>query len=180
MHLELMKSMVSIKLFSFNLDNSAKKALDVHISRVKSPLTDGYTSYVEPLKQYFSHKKLLKKGDIFSVPIYKAFDLISPFELENINKTNKKDGIEYIYFKVTSMKPEEEKSLGLFVDPQETTLVQEGAINSRIPRKIPIIPPGLTENYNQLLSLIDTCLHPFSSSLGVSCFLLIDGPSGFQ
>lgn len=70
---EYMNSSVSIRPFNGMKKNQPPTATEVHIARVRSPLTDGYTSYVEPLKQFFSVPKLVQLGDLISIPMFKGF-----------------------------------------------------------------------------------------------------------
>lgn len=101
---------------------------------------------------------------------------------------------DFIYFKITkavpptsrqnTISPEEENARPpiLWIDKKITTLLQEGAVNSRIPPHTHLqtsVPPGISEPFLSFVSLLEPCLHPMSASLGIkSPTILLRGPRG--
>ena len=110
---------------------------------------------------------------------------------------------QLIYFKVTRLETKNKQSEFGLVKIDVGTMYQEGASNSKIPpliksfmkldtfprkstinlrvfSKSPFLdsPPGYGKAYVELCSIVKPCLHPLSATLGITCSVLISGPSG--
>lgn len=67
MQLEIGKSTITLEHKNFEIPTASQ----LTITRVKSPESDGHTSYAKFLKQYFQIPRLVKQGDLFGIPIVK-------------------------------------------------------------------------------------------------------------
>ncbi|KAL6051959.1 peroxisomal assembly protein [Balamuthia mandrillaris] len=113
-----------------------------------------------------------------------------------VGEENEQEWHELVHFKVVSIEPtiipHERTERFYCVTRKDSTLLQEGSVNSPVPpmmehylfRSPSILGDweggddmgGLKEAWQELTSLVEPCLHPLSQRLGLTCSLLIHGP----
>lgn len=81
---ELENGLPGIKHWIFT-EFSVITADEVRISRVRSPSSDGYSSYTESLIGYFDEPRIVKISDLIAIPIVKRKDYIDQFNLSSFS-----------------------------------------------------------------------------------------------
>ncbi|KYR03143.1 AAA ATPase domain-containing protein [Tieghemostelium lacteum] len=186
-----------IQLIVIN-NNNFTVANRIKISRVLSQHSSGYQSYAEQLKFYFSEKRIMKEGDIFTVPhssIVQSKKEVDDGEEchETLQIPNKIHSSKLIYFKVESIHSSN-SSLNdhdsLYqIDTGVTSIIQEGSSHSYLPVNMNSYYSLSTDNvqntlyksvykkeYQLILDLIEPFMGPLKFNLDFICTLLIHGP----
>ncbi|ELR23296.1 Peroxin 6 (Pex6), putative [Acanthamoeba castellanii str. Neff] len=179
------------------------EARAVHISLVRSPAASLAADYAGPLRRFFRSPRLLALGDLIPVvlppPRYpflthkggdanddEDHDADEDDDDEEEDETsgdhdNREGGV--VYFKVTRVLPEGTASF-FRVSQEETTLVQEGVVNSAFPPlassyllpddKDPEAQQG--EGWEEVEDVMQACLEGPAVNMDLGCSIVVYGP----
>ncbi len=157
-------------------------AADATLCRLASPdLNDKRVlEYaLKALPQYFSTKKrVVRRGDLIPIIV----------DVERV-KLAKDDGLDLekasiVYFKVTHLKGEAMFGDSLLIDPTSTHLLEKGMEFGRTPSGVwsfctgRSFPVSKGREYDELLALVLSTLHPTAKMLNLSTRVLLCGADG--